>query len=468
MITDMAATDFNDLAAGAGIDVVRAQLLAALSVAPAAGVSPPAQETLMPSEGWEMALMRDDRHRVRAVMTNIYQILTHHADWRGVIGYCEFSYRVMKRRLPPFDVAPAVGEWSDVDTDRVRLWLGQYYGLTAKNTDVLDAVNLVANDNAFHPVRDYLDALRWDGRPRVRGWLGRYCGADTTPYTEAAGTKWLVGAVARVMQPPVKMDCMLILEGEQGLGKSTVFRILGGEWFMDTNFAMGDKDGFQQLQGVWITELAELDSLNKAETTRAKQFLGAMTDRYRPSYARLARDFPRQCVFGGTTNQSVYLRDSTGNRRYWPVEVHRLRLAELEADRDQLWAEALHLYKQGVRWWPDQDELHLFETQQEARYDADVWEEIIQRWLDEPDRRAVQSFTSADILIGALKLDEGAVDRAKQGRIGPIMKRIGWQRKRVAVAGVQAWRFVRPSAAVSGPVVVELHQNSAENDECPF
>lgn len=421
-------TDFNDLHLAEGLEAVKQIIDQAVNQPEPVPDLPDASGE---AESWMARMSRTDTGKPRGDIFNTQLVLRNDSEWAGVLGYCDFSYRVMKRRSPPFAGSP-LGEWTDSDTDRLRIWLTEKYGFTPKSADADGAVVVAAESARFHPVREYLLGLKWDGKPRLRSWLSLYLGVDQKPYTEAVGIKWMVAAVARVMDSPVKADCVLILEGLQGLGKSTALRILGGEWFSDTHFALGEKDGYQQMQGVWICELAELDSFNKAESTRAKQFFASLEDRYRPSYGRRAVDFARQCVFAGSTNQDTYLRDATGNRRYWPVMAQKLDADALYRDRDQLWAEALHEYQAGTVWHPLDNELHLFEREQDARFDEDVWSELVEKWLMAQVSREVMM---SDVMLGALKMDPGHMRKPEQMRVGQIMLRLGWRKKRGTNAG---------------------------------
>lgn len=452
-------TDWNDLHFAEGIDIVRAQLQAALEAPPA----PPPQGTLRedrpkraqarsvpsgraaePDDPWTARLRTTKDGELKPDIFNVVTILVHDPRWRGVLGYCDFSYRVVKRRKPPFSQGET-GEWTDTDTTRLRVWMSEHWGATPKTGDADEAVLMAAQAARFHPVREYLDALMWDQQPRVDGWLTRYMGAVDNAYTRAVGRYWLIAAVARAMRPPVKADCVMILEGLQGLGKSTALKILGGDWYSDTHFQLGEKDGYQQMAGVWICELSELDSFNKAESTRAKQFFASQDDRYRPPYGRRAVTFPRQCVFAGTTNQDSYLKDPTGNRRYWPIGCQRLDALELERDRDQLWAEAVELYQHGHRWWPGDDEGDIFRDEQEQRFQADSWEDVLREFLV---NSTTDAFTVAEIAKDALKMDPGHLKPPEEQRIGRVMARLGWvkARRRVLRGGVyvRLWVFQRP------------------------
>lgn len=376
---------------------------------------------------WQERFQLNDNGSIKADIGNAKLVLDNDPRWQGVLGYCDFSYRIVKRVAPPFpDSEP--GEWTDTDTDRLRIWFSDNYSFTPKNADAHGAVVVAAEGNRFHPVRDYLTNIAWDGVPRVENWLTTYLGAETTRYHKLVARMFLISAVARVMRPPVKVDSVLILEGLQGLGKSTCISILAGAWFTDTPIVLGDKDGFQQMQGSWIIELAELDSLNKAESTRAKQFFGSMEDRYRPSYGRMVQCFPRQCVFVGSTNQESYLRDATGNRRYWPVMCSRVEKELLMQDRDQLWAEAFHMYMSGIPWWAEEKDKHLFEASQEERFESDVWEDLIYEWLR--NGTSADTVTASDIMASALSMDAAHMRPPEQKRVGQIMAHLGWRKTR--------------------------------------
>ncbi len=362
-----------------------------------------------------------------------------------MIGYNAFSLKLVKLRAP--NCGGERGEWSGLDDARVVMWLAEQYNLRVKAASVVEAVSVVANDHAFHPVREYLQGLEWDRVARLESWLHLIFGVPLSPYSMKVGKRWLISAVARVMRPGCKADAVLILEGAQGAGKSTALSVLGGEWFMDTPFNLGDKDGFQVIRGKWIVELGELDSFNKAESTRAKQFFSASVDTYRESYGRRVLDVPRQCVFAGTTNQEEYLKDTTGNRRYWPVTCQKVELEALRELRDQLWAEAVFRFQAGEGWWVAREEAEQFAEQQDARYTVDAWEYPIRQWLEDP--ASGETVTSDRILQDALKLDYGHWGRPEQIRVGHIMQRLGWRRERLAASrksGIRPWGYRRPES----------------------
>ena len=392
---------------------------------------------------WQEKLQKNERGQIRNHIGNVMLILSHDAEWQGGVQYCELSYRTMI--VAPLPWGGELGEWSDADTARARIWCADKYGFAPTTADVDNAIEVLAQQSARHPVREYLTELVWDGEARLHTWLTDALGAAECPYTAKVGTLWMIAAVARVMQPGCKADCVLILEGKQGTGKSSALSILGGEWFSDTHFALGDKDGYQQMQGVWICELAELDSFNKAESQRAKAFFSSASDRYRVSYGRRAKTYPRQCVFGGTTNQDSYLKDVTGNRRYWPVLCGQLLDVEwLTECRDQLWAEAVQRYQGGEAWWPQQDDLHLFEVEQEARMQVDAWEDLVADYLADPVQKHVDQFSTA-ALLSALGLETHQMKTPEMTRIGLIMYKLRWPKKRISHEGRRQWVYERPA-----------------------
>ncbi|MCF5806046.1 VapE domain-containing protein [Pseudomonas tremae] len=423
-------TDFNDLHVAEGLEAVRRQVLAV--------VRPPA------AGGWKDQLARSENGALIAHMQNIELILGNDERWAGVISFSAFSSKIVKLRAAPY--GGGTGDWADIDDMRVMKWLAQVYNLRVKASSVIEAVSIVAHDHAFHPVREYLQKLEWDQVPRLEQWLIDVMGVEPSEYVKKVGKRWMISAVARVMRPGCKADSVLILEGAQGAGKSTAMSILGGDWFMDTPFALGDKDGFQAIRGKWIVELGELDSFNKAESTKAKQFFSASTDTYRESYGRRTNDVPRQCVFVGTTNQEEYLKDATGNRRYWPVACTKVELEQLREMRDQLWAEAMFCFQAGEIWWVNRDESSMFAEAQDERFVVDEWEGLILNWLEESQ---IGETTSGNELLGtALKLDAGHWGKPEQMRVGAIMHRLGWKRARSSVlskSGLRQWVYKKPA-----------------------
>ncbi len=283
-----------------------------------------------------------------------------------------------------------------------------------------------------------MSGLTWDRTPRLGTWLSAYLGAQPGPYAERIGVMFVVAMIARIYDPGCKADYMCVLEGAQGAMKSTACAILGGEWFSDglPDISEG-KDVSQHLRGKWIIEVAEMHAMSRAEAALLKSFITRTTERYRPSYGRKEVIEPRQCIFVGTTNKEAYLRDETGGRRFWLVKCGTIDTDSLARDRDQLFAEAVHVYRAGATWWPDRDfEREHIKPQQEARFEADVWEQSIRAYLE----------NHTEVLIGnvareALGFETNRIGRADQNRIAVALERLGWSRMPKNWRGEILWRL---------------------------
>jgi hypothetical protein len=365
-----------------------------------------------------------------------------------------FGYDSMQRLIVMLRPLKPAGDFSPrpiTDADIIALqehlqWQG-FIRLGSETTR--DAVTAHAQQHAFHPVRDYLDGLTWDRTERLPHWLTDYLGVARTDYSQRVGAMFLISMVARIYQPGCRVDHMLVLEGPQGILKSTACRVLADRWFSDAlpDITAG-KDVSQHLKGKWLIEVAELHAMSRAETTLLKSFISRTTERYRPSYGRVEVIEPRQCVFIGTTNKQYYLRDETGGRRFWPNITTDINIDALIQYRDQLFAEAVVRFRRGEPWWPDRDfERDHCMPEQAARYEGDAWEEPISRYLEKlHDKRT----TLVQVAIGALDYeserplmprnrDEPQPARGtplnrfgttEQRRIAAVLTTLGWRRGR--------------------------------------
>ncbi len=330
----------------------------------------------------------------------------------------------------------------DDDETTLNVEISRMYGIKAPTSLVGEAVGHVAQQHLFHPVLTYIDALAWDGTPRVDTWLIDRCGAEDTPLVREIGSCFLISAVARVKKPGCKVDNVLILVGPQGIGKSRAFATLAGEWFSDSAIDFAGKDAYQQLPGVWIYELAELDSLRRSETSAIKAYISAQVDHYRPSYGRNVVDVPRQTVFVGSTNEAEFLRDPSGSRRFWPVAVPAVDLAGLAADRDQLWAEARVRFERGALWWLSPEAEAARVTASEPFREVDSWEAPVARWAAERE----EPFGVADVLYTAVGIDTGRQTKRDGMRVAGILGRLGFVKRRVRVGEQRPVMWTRADA----------------------
>ena len=300
---------------------------------------------------WRELLKVTEKGAIAQTIENVVIILTHDPKLAGRLALNEMEHNIVAMSSLPWRRVESPSQWTDGDDAALRYYLERVYGVSGKDR-IFDAVNVVASQGSFHPVREYLDSNAWDGVPRVETLLIDYLGAEDTPYTRAVTRKTLAAAVARIYRPGCKFDYMLTIRGRQGLGKSALIAKLGGRWFSDTFTTMQGKDAYEQVQGVWIMEVGELAGMRKAEAETIKLYISKQVDRFRPAYGRRTQEFPRQCIFIGTTNESQFLRDTTGNRRFWVVDTpndpERDMWDELTAETvAQVWAEAVQIYKAG-------------------------------------------------------------------------------------------------------------------------
>lgn len=321
-------------------------------------------------------------------LKNLKIMLEYAPALKGRLRLNLFSGRIDVQGALPWKRPGTAKTWSDDDAAQLRIYLEPFFGKVAKN-DILDAVAACASDQAYHPVRDYLNGLAWDGTARLDTLFIDYLGAEDSPYVRAVTRKALVAAVARVMTPGCKYDTMLVLVGGQGRHKSSILAKLGGDWFSDSLRTFGDKDAMETIQGTWINEVAELQAMAKMEINAVKMFLTKTSDYYRAAYGRYTADRPRQCVFFGTTNSKECLVDQTGNRRFWVVDIdQRMRkknvFTDLPGERDQVWAEAVMRWRLGEPLYLAPElEADAREVQEDHRA-RHPWEGLIAAFLEEP------------------------------------------------------------------------------------
>lgn len=304
---------------------------------------------------WADGLDNDRNSVLRGTIANYEIILRGDPNIKGVLRYNEFKNVMEVQGRLPWRKKGDCAQWKDTDDAALRSYIERHYR-TMNRSNLSDALANVYEENRYHPVKEYLQGMVWDGVPRLERLFVEYLGAPDDDYTRAVTRKALVAAVARVFAPGTKFDNVVVLVGAQGVGKSTILKKLGGPWFSDNFHAVQGKDAIEQIQGVWIMEIGELAGLKKAEVEAIKSYISTIEDRCRLAYARRVESFPRQCIFFGTTNNSSFLNDPTGNRRFWPIEVSGAATAAknlfTELDKSeigQIWAEAVTLYKAGEK-----------------------------------------------------------------------------------------------------------------------
>lgn len=380
--------------------------------------------------------------QIRATLKNFNLILTHDKNLHG-IAFNELRQGVARTQETPWAAVQdqTNGDpWTDTDDLKLRLYIENRYRVEMTAARALDAVSLAASKRIYNPIHDYLNALKWDRTPRLDGMLHRHMGVARNAYTEAVSRKFMCAAVARIFQPGIKFDHCLILEGGQGRGKSTFLKTLAvkAEWFGDDVPHLHGKEVIESNQGRWIIELSELQAFGKSEIEKIKAFMSRTSDRARLAYKRRAEDFPRQMVFAGTTNDNEYLKDDTGNRRFWPVKcnVERLNIPALEAEVDQLWAEAIIKWRAGEPLYLEDEEVEtLAKQEQSARHIDDGLAGVITEWLDRPIERfetdgpptLLDKVCARQIWVECMGGAEKDYNSAKAGQIGRAMRKIeGW------------------------------------------
>ena len=354
---------------------------------------------------------------------------------RNVFGYNEFTGEVVFMNPAPWHKGrmPANKAVSDSDLVLLKKHLALRHAFEMPVTTLIEAMTATAHDHRFHPVKEYLTSLKWDGVKRLDTWLVDLCGAQDTPYVRAVARKMLCAAVLRVFKPGIKFDSVPVLEGGQGIGKSTICSILGGEWAGDFKVDPHSPDSVQLMQGHWLIELAELEVTRRSDEDALKAFLTRQTDKARLAYGRLAAQFPRQSIFIATKNPGVdgtYLKDATGNRRWWPVELNpkggQVDFAGLKAARNQLFAEAVVRAQAGEKLFMETKELKAeAKAVVRERHADDPWLERVEGWLYDASPKK-DFVTIRDVFIDGLGGIDQRLDRRTTLRIASVLHSLGW------------------------------------------
>lgn len=383
----------------------------------------------------------DSKGRPRPTMRNAAVALRR---LRLKFGFDLFRHRKM---LSGEALEEHQGEISDDACMFLRGGIISDFGFDPRSENVRDAVTLLCLENPAHPIREMLDSLLWDGVPRLDRWLCDYLGADDTPLNRAIGSTMLTAAVRRVREPGVKFDQIVVLEGPQGSGKSTSLKILAGQGNHSDQeiLTLDAKQQMELLEGVWIYELGEVEGLNKAEVNKIKAFASRTTDRSRMAYAHHAVARPRQVILVGTTNDDKYLRDQTGNRRFWPVKTGKIDLGALERDRDQLWAEAARREAAGQSITLPEELWEAAALEQAERLEDDPWIESLAAVRGKALGEVVQ--VSTTYLLGKLGLSPEHQNQSHTKRLATLMRKLGWHPAKFRIGGrvVRGYERAKPA-----------------------
>jgi predicted P-loop ATPase len=412
---------------------------------------PDATPTLADLQGelnnWRAALLLSSTNAPKPLLANALIALREAPEWQGVLAYDEFALGTMLLKPPPwlkYQDGWTPKQWTDRDDALTADWL-QHQGIGVTVNVAATAAETVAKDHSFHPIKDYLESLVWDGVERIAKFASRYLGAEDTPYHRAVSHCLFIAAVARIMRPGCKADYVPILEGAQDKGKSTAIELLFTPWFSDDLAELGTKDAAMQVRVAWGVEIAELASMTRGEIERVKAFITRKVDRFRPSYGRRVIEVPRQSVFIGSTNSDTYLKDETGGRRFWPIRCGGIiDLKAIERDRRQLWAEAAAQFNAGTPWWVvDTDIIGLVRDEQAARYVDDPWQEPIAQFVRS------QTDVSIGEVLSNLLIERGRWTQADQNRAARCLKVLGWERYR-GPRPLREWRYRRVAPVERG------------------
>ena len=368
-------------------------------------------------DSWVLEMDVDGKGNYMATIHNAKMILSHDQLLKGKIRKNEFTKKYRVFGALPWNTDERERDWEDNDDSGLRYYIEKVYQIKGK-ANIEDAWGLVANENRYHPVRDYLESLVWDGVPRVETLFIEFMGAEDNAYTRAVSRIALTAAVARIFAPGIKYDNVVVLVGPQGCGKSTILKKLGRDWFSDTLTTMQGKEAYEQIQGFWIIEIGELAAMKRYEVETVKQFTSKSEDSYRAAYGHHVETHKRQCVFFGTTNTYDFLKDMTGNRRFFPVDVHPEKAVkdvwnDLDAKTvDQIWAEAVSLFRNGEKFYMWNDDLkrmaeevqdsHLEESPLAGAVLAFLDKKIPKNW-DEIDLCAKRDFIRGESFVSDIK-----------------------------------------------------------------
>jgi predicted P-loop ATPase len=433
--------------------------------------APTIDPTPVTASNWHDEWVLTEKGNVAACLANAVSLLRYHGEWQGVLWFNEFTLEVVARNKAPWAGSRAGKIWADVDDSLATEWMQRHKVVIHSSKVVAEAIQMVAHEHPFHPLRDAVDALEWDGVPRLNEWLIKYAGAPETPYVRAVSAAWVISMMARLYMPGCKSDYVLGLEGDQDLGKSMFLEVLPGKgYFVDRLSNLDTKDAMLEMAGVWVIELSELDNMKGVRQEKFKGFVTSHTDRFRDPYGRRPSWHPRQCVLCSTTNLSEPFQDPTGMRRIWPVRCGRIDVPGLRSVRLQLLAEARVRFNpkspaisldgiegDGERWWLEDYELkQLAYAEQEQRYEPGVWDDNIIEWIAAPTRRwdsdkhegvkpwdysGPGKVTITDVLVHCCEKEIGRLTQGDRNQVKRCLEHEKWRKYQDRSGDTRGKRF---------------------------
>lgn len=391
---------------------------------------------------WQKGLLRGkDGGPPLRLLANACIALREAPELKGLLAYDEFAGVTATLRPAPW--RQGGGIWGEDDDRHLAEWL-QVRGIGVNSNIAAEAAETVAREHPFHPVKQYLESLIWDGIERTDLWMPCCLGTEDTPYTRAVGSRILVAAAARIYEPGCQCDSLPVLQGPQGILKSSVIReLFSTPWFTDHISDLHSKDARLELRGRWCIEISELSAVRRGEIEAVKAFLSCRSDNFRPPYGHRRIDVPRSCVFFGTTNDSTPFTDPTGSRRFWPVRCGVIDLEAVRRNRGQLWAEALVRYRRGDPRYLETPELTALAREAQAQfYEPGSRDDLIEKWIENPTQRTPEhtwddalpwfgsepgKINATDVLVHGLGLTKAQIRPGDSREVGRCLKHLGYE-----------------------------------------
>ena len=375
---------------------------------------------------------------------NIFRLLEKHPNYKGRFRYDEWTQKNEIKRGK---------QWATLDdSDFVPIQRdisARYPQFRMVSKDmVVDAILSACREHSYDRAVNYIRKIKWDGNGRIDTWLTKAYGAEDNAYHRAVGSNFFKGMAKRIIQPGCKFDTVMILEGKQGCGKSTSLSMIAGDWHLETTMKADNKDFFLQFRGKLIVEFSEGETLSRTETKNMKAMISTRIDTYRAPYERTMKDVPRRCVFAMSTNQDEYLKDESGNRRFFPVEVslEKVDFKWLKENRDQMFAEALHrieVLEETVYEYPDEAEAYQLDKMVRSPY-----EEAIEKWMESPFAEngiarnlATDGVSILEIWTFALLGDKAKIRKAEEMQVGLALRQMGFERRKTGPTNKRVWRW---------------------------